>query len=71
MDNSLVEYLRDILRHEDPLPPQDVPVHRVVKLNDKQCSVIRTRGVRVIGDLVRTTAHVSNWIQIKSLNKAN
>ena len=37
---SLVEYLKEgelpVLRHEDPLPQQDVPVRRVVELDDKK-----------------------------------
>ena len=72
---SLVEYLKEgessILRYGDMMPPQDVPVHRVVELDDKQCCMLWARGVRMIGDLVRTTATSSNWSVPRSLNEAN
>ena len=72
---SLVEYLKEgdlsILRHENHMPPRAVSVHGMLELNDKQCSLIWAKGVRVIGDLVRTTAYVSNWSLPRTLNKAN
>ena len=75
MDNQPVDYLKElelsILRNGDTMPPQYVPVHRVMELDDKQCCMLWALGVRVIGDLVRTTVNTSNWSVPRSLNKAN
>ena len=38
---SLVEYLNEggmsIMRHGDPIPPQDVPINKALNLDEKQC----------------------------------
>ena len=72
---SLVEYLREgqlsILRYGDALPVQDQPIGRVIELDDTQNCMLWARGVRVLGDLVRTTAAGSNWSVPTSVNKAN
>ena len=70
---SLVEYLKEgdlyILRHGSIMSLWDVPMHRALELDDKQCRMLWARGVRVIGYLVRTTTNGSSLKLRRNLNK--
>ena len=60
---SLVEHLMEaglyVMRHGEPMPMQDEPVHRFLQLNGSESKELWSRGVRVMGDLV-----VPPWLSL-------
>ena len=59
---SLVEHLMEaglyVMRHGEQMPLQDEPVHRILQLTNNESKELWSRGVRVMGDLVRSgTTH--------------
>ena len=62
---SLVEHLMDaglfVMRHGEALPSQDKPGHRSLQLTMSESKALWSRGVRIMGDLVRHTMAAANW----------
>ena len=50
-----------IMRHGEPMPLQDEPVHRFLQLTGSESKALESRGVRAKGDLVGHTQSAATW----------